>query len=180
MFYSDALDRPTQVRRAVGTTLQNQTTFAYDDVNRVITTTSDRDANNDNLLVSKVLYDLLGRTIETRQYEGGSNYIAVQTQYDALGRAYKTSNPFRPWQSESAIWTNQAFDALGRVISVTSADSAVVGTSYLGNTVTVSDQLGKQRKSVTDGLGRLVQVYEDPAQIIRCVTLSQPVMRFLT
>src|ERR1043166_3796472 len=81
---------------------------------------------------------------------------------DALGRAYKTSNPFRPWNSQSAIWTTISFDALSRVISVTTPDSAAVTTSYPGNTVTAADQAGKQRKSLTDGLGRLTDVYEDP------------------
>ena len=127
---------------------------------REITTSSDRDANNDNILVSKVLYDPLGRTIESRQYEGGSYFIAIQTQYDALGRAFKTSNPFR--QGESVEWTTQAFDALGRVISVTTPDNAAVTTSYSGNSVTVTDQAGKARRSVTDALGRLIEVYEDP------------------
>src|SRR5215211_2891066 len=77
-YFNDSLDRPTQIRRAVGTALQNQTTFAYDDTNRIITTSSDKDANNDNVLVSKVFYDPLGRTVEARQYEGGTNYIATQ------------------------------------------------------------------------------------------------------
>jgi hypothetical protein len=88
--YNDSLDRPTQIRRAAGTPITSQTTFSYDDTNRVITTSSDRDANNDNSLVTSVLFDQLGRTIETRQYEGGTNYIATQSQYDALGRPYKT------------------------------------------------------------------------------------------
>jgi YD repeat-containing protein len=110
-----------------------------------------------------VLYDGLGRTIEARRYEGGSNYIATQTQYDSLGRAYKASNPFRLWQSETPVWTTSAFDALGRVTSVTTADSAVATTSYSGNTVTAADQAGKARKSVSDALGRLTTVYEDPS-----------------
>src|ERR1043165_10113093 len=134
----------------------------YDDVNRTITTTSDQTSYGDNVLKSQMLYDGLGRTTEARQYEGGSNYIDVQTQYDALGRAYKTSNPFRPWNSESAIWTTTSFDALSRVISVTTPDSAAATTSYTGNTVTATDQAGKQRKSVTDAQGRLTNVYEDP------------------
>jgi RHS repeat-associated protein len=161
--YSDSLDRPTQIKRGIGTSAENQTTFAYDDTNRTITTSSDQNANGDNVLVSKVLYDQMGRTIETRQYEGGSNYIVTQTQYDALSRAFKTSNPYRLWQSQSAVWTTQAFDALGRVISVTTPDNAVVSTSYSGNSVTVTDQAGKARKSVKDALGRLSDVYEDPA-----------------
>ncbi|HXM51037.1 MAG TPA: RHS repeat-associated core domain-containing protein [Pyrinomonadaceae bacterium] len=163
-FYNDVLDRPTQVIRAYGVSgLQNQTTFSYDDANHIVTTASDLTTNTDGALVSKALYDGLGRATESRTYEGGTNYIAAQTQYDALGRAYKTSNPFRPWQSEAAVWTTSAFDALGRVVSVTTPDSAAVTSSYSGNTITVTDQAGKQRQSVTDGLGRLSSVYEDPS-----------------
>lgn len=165
-YYDDELERPTQIRRAVkvggvSSVLENQTTFDYDDTNRIITTTTDRDSNNDNVLVSKVYYDKFGRTTETKQYEGGSNYIAVQTDYDPQGRAYKTSNPFRP-TSESAIWTIREYDYLGRVTEVATPDGAAVTTSYSGNSVTVSDQMNKQRKSVTDALGRLRQIYEAP------------------
>ena len=88
---------------------------------------------------------------------------AVQTQYDAMGRAYKVSNPFRPWKNETPVWTTSAFDALGRVISVTTPDNAVVTTSYSGNTVTVTDQAAKKRRSVTDALGRLIRVDEPDA-----------------
>ncbi len=162
-YFNDSLDRPTQVRYAAGTTITNQSTFTYDDANRVITTTSDLNSNNDNLLVSRLLYDGLGRTKETQQYEGGDNYIVVETQYDPLGRPYKTSNPYRRWQSETALWTVTAFDGMSRVVSVTTPDSAVVSTSYVGNSITVTDQAGKARKSVSDALGRLITVYEDPS-----------------
>ncbi|HJP91658.1 MAG TPA: RHS repeat-associated core domain-containing protein [Pyrinomonadaceae bacterium] len=162
VYYDDGLDRPTQIKRAVSTGAASHTVFAYDDTARKITTTTDLNNNNDGGLVTKVLYDQMGRTTETQQYEGGSNYISAQVQYDALGRPYKTSNPFRPWQSETAVWTIQAFDVLGRVTSVTTTDNAVFGTSYSGNSVTVTDQAGRKRKSVTDALGRLTSVYEDP------------------
>src|SRR5688500_240524 len=161
-YFNDVLDRPTQLRRAAGTAVTNQSTFSYDDVNRIITTTSDLNNNNDNLLVSKVLYDGLGRVTESRRYEGGANYIARQQQYDALGRVYKISNPFRPWQSESAVWTTSVFDGLGRLTSLTTPDNAVVTTTYSGNQVTGTDQAGKNRKTETEALGRLVHVWEDP------------------
>ena len=170
MKYNDSLDRPSQIIRAANDTsipsARCQTTFGYDDASHMVTTTSDLNLFGDpNPLKSQVVYDGLGRTIETRQYEGGSNYIATKTQYDALGRAYQTSNPFRPWQSESAIWTTTAFDALGRVISVTTPDSAVVKTAYSGNRVLVADQnssdaLRKKRISQTDALGRVKEVWE--------------------
>lgn len=162
-YYSDSLDRPSQVNRAVGTAAASHTVFGYDDTNRIVTITTDLNTNNDGALVSKIVYDQMGRKSETRQYESGTNYIASQIQYDALGRAYKSSNPFRPWQSETAVWTTSAFDALGRVLSVTTPDSAVVSTSYLGNAITATDQAGKARKSITDALGRTTSVYEDPS-----------------
>ena len=179
-YYNDVLDRPTQVRRAVATAAASQSTFSYDDPNRTISVTSDLNANNDNALLIKTIYDGLGRTIETRQYEGGTNYIAVQTQYDGLGRAYKTSNPFRPWQSEGAQWTTRGFDGMSRASSVTTPDNAVVATSYIGNTVTVTDQAGKSRKSVTDALGRLISVYEDPAGLNYQTSYAYDVLDNLT
>jgi RHS repeat-associated protein len=178
--FNDLLDRPKQIRRAIGTGAENQTTFNYDDVLRLITISSDKDAFDDNLLVSKIKYDQLGRTTESRQYEGGGNYIVTETQYDALGRAFKTSNPYRPLQSETAVWTTQAFDALGRVVSVTTPDNAIVNTSYSGNNVTVTDQTGKARKSVTDALGRLTNVYEDPNGASYQTTYAYDVLDDLT
>jgi RHS repeat-associated protein len=181
--YSDneTLDRPTKIIRASGVGgVQNQTTFAYDDANRSVTTTSDLTSNTDGLLVSNGLYDGLGRTTDSRQYEGSSHYIAVQTQYDALGRAYKVSNPFRPWQSETAVWTTSAFDALGRVTSVKAPDNAIVSSSYSGNTVTATDQASKARKSVTDALGRLTTVYEDPSSLNYSTGYTYDVLNNLT
>jgi YD repeat-containing protein len=43
---------------------------------------------------------------------------------------------------------------------VTTPDSAVVSTAYTGNAVTVTDQAGKLRRSITDALGRLKRVDE--------------------
>jgi RHS repeat-associated protein len=158
--YNDSLDRPTQIKRAIGTSAENQTTFAYDDTARIVTITADLNSNNDNGLVSKVVYDGLGRSKETRQYEGGTNYISIEQQYDPLGRVDKVSNPYRPYLIESPVWTTTVFDALGRATSVTTPDSAVVSTAYSGSAVTVTDQAGKLRRSITDALGRLTRVDE--------------------
>ena len=158
VYYNDSLDRPTQTRQAVGTNNESQSTFGYDDTSRVITSSTDQTYLGDGVLVRSNLYDGLGRTTETRQYEGGTNYIATQTQYDALGRAFKTSNPFR--QGESVAWTTTGFDALGRVISVMTTDNAVVSTSYAGNKVLVTDQAGKERMSQTNALGQLTDLWE--------------------
>jgi RHS repeat-associated protein len=163
-YYNDALDRPTQVIRASNqvTGVKSQSTFSYDDQNHIITTTTDQSSFNDtNPLKSQVVYDDLGRTTEKRQYETANDYISVRQAYDSLGRSYQTSNPFRA--GDTILWMTSGYDALSRVTSITTPDNAVITTSYNGNTVTVTDQTGKQRKSVSDGLGRLTQLYEDPS-----------------
>jgi YD repeat-containing protein len=157
--YDDVLDRPTLVQRAVGVSaIANQTTFAYDDANRTVTTTSD--LTSSTTTIGKALYDQMGRTTERRQYEGSSNYIVTKTDYDVLGRAYRISNPYRPWQSESLVWNTTVYDALSRIVSATTPDSASATTSFYGNTVTATDQANKVRRSVTDALGRMTRVDE--------------------
>lgn len=165
--YNDPLNRPTRTVRAAGSAAQNQGPIIYDDSNHLLIGKSDLTTFNDSGLKAETRYDGLGRTFEARQYEGGTNYIAVQTQYDAMGRPYKISNPFRPWKNETAVWTTSSFDALGRVISVITPEGAQVTTAYaastsgtLGLTVLVTDQSGKQRLSKTDALGHLTDIWE--------------------
>ena len=179
-YYDDSLDRPSQVKLASNTSAASHTVFSYNDTNRIITTTSDLNLNNDGGLKGELFYDQMGRPSERRQYEGGTNYISTQMQYDSLGRSYKTSNPFRPWQSETAVWTTQAFDALGRVTSVTAPDNSVVNTSYSGNAITVTDQAGKSSKTVIDALGRLTAAYEDPSGSNYVTTYTYDVLDNLT
>lgn len=162
-FYNDALDRQTQIIVANNVSaLKNQTTISYDDTNRIVTTTSDLRSYNDNLLKSQTLYDGLGRTTESRKYEIGSNYIATKQTYDALGRVYQSSNPFRPYLSETPIWTTTAYDALSRIVSVTTPDGLSLTKSYSGSQTTVTDQAGKKRRGIADALGRTTKVIEDP------------------
>jgi RHS repeat-associated protein len=171
--YNDALDRPTQgiqARYKVGvgvTSAKSQTTIAYDDGNRVITTTSDRDVFNDNILTRKSYYDGLGRTGRAAVYEGNNSWSISLTNFDSLGRVSQASNPFQDaspgsGSAPSGTWTQTDYDAIGRVIKVTSPDTAHVDTNYYGNQTTVTDQAGKKRRSETDALGRLSYVTEDP------------------
>jgi YD repeat-containing protein len=173
--YNDALDRPTQgiqARYVVGVgvpAMRRQMTITYDDTNRVITTTGDRDTFKDNILTGKAYYDGLGRTWRGATYEG-STWSITDTQFDALSRVSQVSNPYRAADPDSASppsgafaeWTTTDYDALGRVIRVTTPDGAHVDTAYSGNQVTVTDQAVKKRRSETDALGRLIKITEDP------------------
>ncbi|MGH9905856.1 MAG: HNH endonuclease [Pyrinomonadaceae bacterium] len=173
-YFNDSLDRPTRVIRAVNnSTVKGQTTFSYDDINRIVTSTADLNSFDDNVLKTQTLYDGMGRATETRQYEGGTNFIArkqipfVMLQDPDTGawlRATQSSNAYRPYLSEQPVWTSTWFDALDRNIKVRTPDNSIVRTVHSSNQVTVTDQIGKKRKSVTDALGRLKEVYEDPGQ----------------
>src|SRR5205823_13927944 len=126
---------------------------AYDYLNHLVTTTSDQNSYGDGTLVTKSFYDGLGRTVRSFVYESqdtANPYLTTDTQFDAFGRTLPVSNPYRSTGPGSAIkpsgfWTTSGYDALSRVISITTPDNALVNTSYSGNSVTVTDQAGKQR-----------------------------------
>lgn len=75
---------------------------------------------------------------------------------------------------------NNRSDAMGRPTSVTTPDNAAVTTVYSGNQITVTDQAGKSRKSVTDALGRLEEAYEDPFVLNYLTSYSYDVLDNLT
>jgi len=160
-YFNDSLNRPTQVIAAANNaTLKTQNTFAYDDVNRAVTTTSDLTQYLDNQKKTETWFDGLGRQVEARTYETSSKYIVTKNTYSGLSS--QVSNPYRPWQGETPQWTTTVVDALGRVKSVTTPDNAAVTTSYNGSETIITDPTGKKRKSVSDSLGRVAYVYEDP------------------
>ena len=164
--YNDAFDRPTQIKAALGTTLENHTAMYYaPQTNPFVTLTSndvliakDQASIDDRTLRSWTHTDGFGRTFESWTSDPQGN-VKVATVYDGLGRAVQTSNPFRP-PNETQYNTTTAYDLAGRVHTVTTADNAVVTTDYNGARVLVTDQAGKQRISQTDGLGRLTDVWE--------------------
>ncbi len=117
-------------------------------------------------------------------FNGGGQGIRSATQtpdgwsisaveFDKLGRAIRSYNPFYASTPTGAIPTNTKFtevtgyDALGRTTNVTLQDNTTVSTTF-GTTpvgtnktfVSVTDQAGKQRRQIADSLGRVVRVDE--------------------
>ncbi|HEV8427566.1 MAG TPA: discoidin domain-containing protein [Pyrinomonadaceae bacterium] len=163
----DLLGRPTRSISALGLTEQAIAEISYPTASANFTTTSTQlDASR--WLASKQVMDGFDRVVtswlaEDGQHASVASYtIRTNTAYDGLGRAVSVSNPYRP-ATEVPQYTTTVYNIGGRVTSVTTPDNAVVSTSYNGNSVTVTDQAGKARKSVTDALGRLTEVYEDPS-----------------
>ncbi len=164
-------NRPVEVKSALGISgLENHSKIYYAPataygitlINNDVLTVKDQNTVGDHALRSWTRTDGFGRTVEswTRDPQGD---VTVATNYDGLGRGKQTSNPFRPSLGESAAYTTTAYDLAGRVISVTTPDNAAVTSSYNGNQVTVTDQAGKVRRSLTGALGRLSRVDEPDA-----------------
>lgn len=153
---ANPLQRLTKINRPDG----GWTSFGYSDAPGAASVVTRTALDASRYTEATQHFDGLGRPWRSVLSEGVTS-IYADTQFDNMGRAWKQSNPYRG--GEAVLWTTSGFDALGRGTSLTSPDNAVVNTSYSGNTVTVTDQAGKARKSVTDGAGRLKEVYEDPS-----------------
>lgn len=159
----DSNDRLTQNVSAVGTLYECQRNTIYDDANRRIEVKKDLYALNDNLEKTESFYDGLGRTIETREYETGG-YISKLTQFNALGKTKKTSDPYRPLTGEQPVWTEYSYDFLGRPTQTKTPDNLMVLTEYVGKAITVTDQSGRKRRSIADALERVIRVDEPNEQ----------------
>jgi RHS repeat-associated protein len=155
--YSDPFDRLTQTVRGSGA---SQTNYSYPSPTQT-TVKQDQVSAGDGAIRVDTLYDGLGRSIQTNQYETTSSYIATTTTYDALGRVSATTNPSRSGDGLN-FSTAYTYDALSRLLSATTADGSASSASYSGNTTTATDAAGHARTSTFDALGRLTQVVEDP------------------
>lgn len=186
----DALCRPTLVKAAEGKAEEIHTATQYSDADRRVTMRSDLLAKDDGKLVTIQHYDQLGRIRLARQLEDSTNQsatdetqgIKVQTRYLFSGsNSYQcVSNPYRADYSSNAGaegsmgWTRSKSDNGGRLTEVqtfggaglpgpwgsNSTSTGTVTTAYNANLTTVTDQTSRVRRSVTDGLGRLVRVDE--------------------
>ena len=127
-------------------------------------------------IATKSWFDGAGRVLRSGTGAGSSpsSFDAVATVYDSMGRVAKQSNPYTGNSSGTGTglcpalspnqmcWTTNTYDKRSRVTVVTLPDGQTVQTSYstTAATVTVTDQVGRQRKTEVDGLGRLIKVSE--------------------
>jgi RHS repeat-associated protein len=157
--YIDPLSRVTDIHRGVN----GSTSLAYEHIDYPspadVHIHSDQTTENNPVLHSETLYDGLGRQVESRQYEDSGQYISTKKRYDALSRVVNITNPCRPGSCDA---TTYGYDALGRVVSKQIAQDQPITTVYSGNQTTVTDQAGKVRATLTDALGRITTVVEDP------------------
>jgi RHS repeat-associated protein len=169
MEYADPLERPTAQVRPDPTGGRTDISYAAD--GRSVHVFTDLDGSR--RLESYQYFDGLGRLVRTQQYENSvaqTPWLTVDTQYDALGRARRTSMPYRSTQGATPLteaeWLNTnrtetQYDALGRVRAVTTQPyAAATITDYSGDRALVKDPAGKERVGRMDALGRVTEVWE--------------------
>ncbi len=185
MLYEDALLRPTKVIAPNG----QETITAYG----VPDSSGNLPANQKFVKVKTQIdtdqwkevytwFDGLGRTVRIQNIDSSGD-VFVDTEFDSMGRVKKVSNPYRT--GETIYKTESFYDDLGRVTKAkTLGDNAEVLTAYslatsgsqIGTVVTTTDQSGRLRRTITDGLGQLKRVDEpnDSNQLGSISSPSQP------
>jgi|CXWL01.1.fsa_nt_gi RHS repeat-associated protein len=182
----DTLGRPISVSAPNSAS----TSSTYDDIGRKVITRSDIHTAGDQKKVVTTFFDQLGRVRLTKTLEDPATQsetnetdgIKVETKYKIVsGYTYQlTSNPFRAANSSSetdptmgwtlaTAWNNgihsevQTFSGAGLPMAFggpNTNSTGIVSTDINANATTVTDQAGKLRRSITNGLGQLIRVDE--------------------
>jgi RHS repeat-associated protein len=161
-----------------GINRQRSVSTTYKDSTRQVIVAIDLNAENDQLLKTRSTTDQLGRPTLTEQTEDGTNYtISVRNAYLDMGRVTLSSSAMRSTAANTDSWTRVTKDTAGRVLEIatfagatqpawsgtTGIFTGVVSNNYDAQFMTVTDQAGKVRRSMVDGLGRLIRVDEPDA-----------------
>jgi len=130
--------------------------------------TEQRMTSGGAVLPSWVFYDGLGRARSQVQGTTNNSQIAVtHVTYNAQGLQEKVYLPYRVSHTTNYVAedtskpkTTYAYDALGRVTTVTNPDGTQVLTTYDTFTTTIRDENSHQKAYENDAFGRLKMVWE--------------------
>jgi RHS repeat-associated protein len=134
-----------------------QSTFSYPNPTTIQRLASITPTMNDSVTMN---VDGFGHTISSQHAMPSGSPATVTTTYDGLGRAVSVTNPYFSTTDPTYGLTQTAYDAAGRPTTITRQDGSIATVSYPDNCTIATDEAGKQRKSCTDGMGRLVEVDE--------------------
>ncbi len=102
-----------------------------------------------------IYYDSLDREIRRETIGFDGRQILIDRHYNNLGEVIKVSDPY--FADESAVWTETAYDVLGRPMTLTLPGNRVSTTQYEGWTTTTTNPLGQMNIQEVNSLGRLVK-----------------------
>jgi len=175
---SDLMGKQTLIQTADG----GNTATSYGGYALPLTITKTTLATPNPSIVKAAIADGYGRTIREKTTSDPSGTVYVDTIYDALGRVFSVSNPYRSTSDATYGVTRHWYDALGREVIQTQPDFSVLqwcydGIATAGQTncasnassvtaatwIDASDEVGMHTQSASDGFGRLRSVIEpDP------------------
>jgi RHS repeat-associated protein len=173
---------------------QRKTTTSYDDIYRTVTVANSNRTYDNMMLPTITSYDQLGRAILKQEADGVK--VGTSYSYQPGGPRVITSTPYRNTSEASLQWKCTQSDTLGRVtavgmfkgstpptdcVSITSSTTGITWTAYDADWTTVTDPAGKMRRLRKDGLGRVVEVVEDPSGLNSSTTYTyDPLGNLLT
>jgi YD repeat-containing protein len=165
--YNDLLGRFTETDYPD----HGQTTLRYNDSAPSPSITTTKALTSTTNMVSVATDDGLGRIVQTQLTSDPEGTTTTVATYTGTGWVSTRSNPHRTGQSATDGTTTYTYDALGRTKIVSQPDGSSIHTAYATSCapnpnaygVTVTDEAGKSRTTCSDGLGRLVKVFEDPS-----------------
>ena len=163
--YDDYFARLTQTTHPDN----GQTVITYNDVPPTPSVTTAVKINSSLTETAVSVMDGVGHTIQSHLTSDPDGATYTVATYDGLGRTASTYNPTRcatpTTNCGESTWgiTTNSYDPLSRITLVTEPDGSTQQTSYNPPCTTATDEAGKSRKSCSDGLGRMTQVFEDPA-----------------
>lgn len=155
VYTNDTYGRPLTITRPDKTVI----TYSYNDVAE--TSSVSIPISGALARVQQTTTDTLGRpTVATLMDATGTKYSTASTYYDNFNRVLASTTPNN---GGTLYETKRQYDVLGRLTTLTAPDGAVTTYTYTTNTVTITGPTGKSRKTVVDGAGRVVSVFEpDP------------------
>jgi RHS repeat-associated protein len=146
------------------------TTYTYTDTTLPVRVNAETISSGDDSVASEYRFDEWGRLARTKSKMFDGHWSAVVTQYDPLGRRSSVGMPevLADSVADASHVTSYAYDALGRVSSVTQPDGKQTAFAYTGARTTARTSpvmLAGGESNVTttqlaDHLGRLIVVSE--------------------
>lgn len=155
----------------------------YDQLGRIRLARQLEDATTQSAYDETIGIKVQTRYVVSNPCQPASTPTCLAANSSVLGSYQLVSNPYRANTSSTAGseatmgWTRSRNDKGGRTIAVetfsgatlpapwgaNSSSTGTVATAYDANATTVTDQAGKLRRSITDGLGRLSRIDEPDA-----------------
>jgi len=161
----DPFGRKTRVTRPDA----SWTTWAYNYFGTLNSTDTSQHVMIDNSmgLTAWTYFDGFGRTIREKKDGPDGKTITTQTQYNNTGTVSQTSLPYFTGL-ETARWTTNKYDAMGRVIEVNNPDSTKVMACYNDGVTVGIDADGHRKRETKNAQGKLVKVEEYTGTFATC------------